>query len=58
METLERLEEAEADLKGDLKTAAARTQAGFLKARAVLNDIEERVRKLSEAMEERARSKR
>lgn len=58
VETLERLEEAEADLKGDLKTAAARTQAGFLKARAVLNDIEERVRKLSEAMEERARSKR
>lgn len=58
VETLERLELAEAELKSDLKTAAARTQAGFLKARDVLNDIEDRVRKLSDAIEEKSRGRR
>lgn len=53
VETLERLESAEAELKADLKTAAARTQAGFLKARALLTDIEERVRKLGDAIDDR-----
>lgn len=57
VETLEKLEEAEADLKADLKTAAARTQAGLRKARHLLNDVEERVRKLSDAIDEKNRRK-
>lgn len=56
-DTLERLEDAEAELKSDLKVAASRTHVGLLKARDVLNEIEDRVRKLSEAMEEKSRKK-
>ena len=57
VETLERLEDAEADLKSDLKAAATRTQAGFTKARDLLSDLEERVRKLSDAMDEKGRGR-
>lgn len=55
VETLERLEDAEAELKNDLKTAAARTQAGLRKARALLDEVEERVRRLRDTIDERER---
>jgi phosphatidylethanolamine/phosphatidyl-N-methylethanolamine N-methyltransferase len=55
VETLGRIEEAEAELKADLKTAAARTQAGFLKARDLLNELEDKVRKLSDALDDKSR---
>lgn len=58
VETLERLEAAEAELKGDLKSAAAKTQAGLRKARDVLNELEDKLRKLSDALDDKGRGPR
>jgi phosphatidylethanolamine/phosphatidyl-N-methylethanolamine N-methyltransferase len=57
-EAVEKLEATEAELRADLRSAADKTQAGVLAgARKLLLEIEDRTRKLRDALEEKARSK-
>jgi phosphatidylethanolamine/phosphatidyl-N-methylethanolamine N-methyltransferase len=57
-EAADKLDEVEAELKADLKTAAGKTQAGLLAGtRKLLLEIEERARKLRDALEEKGKGK-